>query len=388
MTDISALATGGAAVGPTIVSGDPNSSSQDINGMFQWTPDSRAIVYNADFDIAFQDELYWVDVSGTTPGTPVRLVPAMPTNGDCGWTSIDHNYYWSVSPDGTRLAALCEAEMDNARYLYTWDISGTVPGPMERAVENAPTINRYFLNMRWSPDSQWISFVADLNTDNAEELFLVDMSGTFPKPVTTLSTTMANATYEVYTGAYHSHMWSPNSQMIAWTQEIAPVNGPYNLMMADLSQGPPYQAVQVNAPYSSTSDDVWNMQFSPDNTKLAAFGYIGFEYVLHVVDLTGPMPTWNLAHSDPLSSSYDLQTLTTSGWRGFYTWFWTADSSSLVYTGALASSNADEGWITNVTGMPPYTEQRLTPTGANSGREIFNIWAQGQYSKRIDSFWR
>ena len=63
-----------------IIEMGPNvTGNSDVNSPIIWRADGGGVVYEADLDVVFQDEAYWVDVGN--PSTAVRMTNS-PTNGD------------------------------------------------------------------------------------------------------------------------------------------------------------------------------------------------------------------------------------------------------------------------------------------------------------------
>jgi len=75
------LATG--APGPAMMVNTVLPTSADVSAASEaFTRDGRALVFEADMVVNDETEAWWVDVSGAAPGTPVRLNPVLPVNGD------------------------------------------------------------------------------------------------------------------------------------------------------------------------------------------------------------------------------------------------------------------------------------------------------------------
>lgn len=378
--DLSALPTGGMPSAPVVVA-DVTYASADVNYMFQWTPDSRGIVYNADYSgTTSEDNFYWVDLSGPAPAEPVQLNGTLPTNGDCyATTGTDFPYSWSISPDGTKVVILCEMELDNAQLPYIVDISGTVPGPAQRAVDVAPTANRYAYKVRWSPDSSHIVFYGDLGpVDNADEVYVANVSGALPAQLQIVGPTNST-TLETYTSAYYFARFSPDSSKVYYLGDFD-VSGAYELYQVDISNGPPYQRFKVNTPFTSSSQYIYHFQFSPDGTKIGALMYEG-GYNLYIADISGPAPTgWTRIHPAPVSTSGDVISTVTSSPFGGWSWFWTPDSNSIVFAGGFLTTGVDEMFIVDVSGAPPFTLERLSIPSTDANLDVVRTWAQGDYA--------
>lgn len=378
--DLSALPAGPPT--PPVSIHDVAYASADSNYQVHWTPDSRGVVYSGDFSgTTSEDNVYWVDLSGPTPSTPIQLNPELPLNADCYvYTINDLSYTLSISPDGTKVMMLCEGELDNARHVFISDISGTVPGPAVKAMDIAPVSNRYIAKAWWSPDSTHILALGDLGpTDNADELYMADVSGTLPAAAHTIAPTNSTS-LEMYTSPYFAAAFTPDMQKVFYIGDFDTA-AYYELYQVTVGNGPPFQRVKVHPPFTQSSQDVYNFRISPDGNKIAVTVYENSAYSLFVADISGPVPTnWARAHSVPATSSADLVGTQSTSWDGGWDFFWTPDSQSLVFNGALATSGKNELWISDVSGAPPYTEVRLSTPGTNANMDVFWAWAQGEYA--------
>lgn len=378
--DLSALPTGGMPGPLTPVVAAPPSFT-DMNGSFQWTPDSRALIYNADFEAAGVNELFWVDTTGGLLGAPIVISGPMVSSGGVQINSTtDHWPYWSVSPDGTKVFYVADQEVDSANALYIVDISGTVPGPWQRATIEQPIPNLGILSAKWSPDSQRIAMRGDLQVLNAEELFMVNVSGTLPQPLVKISATPSNLANEVGADAKLDYEFSPDGTRIAYIADLT-IDGAEELFMVNLQDGAPYQSRRINTPAATTSNDVVNFQWAPDGQRIAFVGTMSAasQYELYVVQVTGgnigPM---RRVHAPAASTTGDLSVNTS--WVGNWDWFWTADSQRLVYEGAFATIGADEVWISDVT-VPQPVMQRVGPPNTDINRDVYRMFSQGAYAR-------
>ncbi|MEQ8565392.1 MAG: putative Ig domain-containing protein [Deltaproteobacteria bacterium] len=378
--DLSALPAGGAPGPLTPVFSNP-ASLTDINGNFQWTPDSRALIFNADFNIASENELFWVDTTGGVLGTPIVVSgPMVALGGVQISTTTDHWQYWSVSPDGTKLFYIADQEVDFAYALYIVDISGSVPGAWQRATIETPVRDLVLTSAKWSPDSQRIAMRGDLDVNLAEELYIVDVSGSLPQPRYKLSATNGLSTLEMGADAKLDYEFSPDGSRIAYIGDLS-LDGAEELYLVDLEEGPPYASIRVNTPALTTSNDVTSFQWSPDGNRIAYVGTLDLSstYELYVVNVSGSAPgPQRKVHPNAVSTTSDASMSTS--WAGNWDWFWTADGQRLIFEGAFTTAGADEVWVSDVSGSFPVTT-RVGAPNTDVNRDVYRMWSQGAYSR-------
>jgi Tol biopolymer transport system component len=138
----------------------------DVNQGFIVTPDSTQVIYRADQTVDNLVELYLVDLA--TPGVSMTLSSPLVAGGDVSTGFI-------ISPDGSLVAYLADQDSNDVFELYVVDIA--TPGISTRINRN-PTSGGDVLQsgFRFSPDSRALAYVADEDTNNLVEFFLVELA--------------------------------------------------------------------------------------------------------------------------------------------------------------------------------------------------------------------
>jgi len=142
--------------GPMIADGDV------VYRGFAISPDGGTVVYRADQDIDYVNELFSVPVAG---GTVTKLNPPLPASR---WV-----FDFAIDPTSTRVIYTADQDTDNLNELYSVPIGG---GPTTKL--NAPYIaaadTQQFVV---SPDGSSVAYRADQEIDRVYELYEVPVVG-------------------------------------------------------------------------------------------------------------------------------------------------------------------------------------------------------------------
>jgi Tol biopolymer transport system component len=138
----------------------------DVNSGFIVTPDSTQVIYRADQTVDNRVELYLVDLA--TPGFSTTLSSPLVAGGNVSDGFI-------ISPDGNLVAYHADQDSNGVFELYV--VALATPGVSTRINRN-PTSGGDVLQsgFRFSPDSSALAYVADENTNNLVEFFLVELA--------------------------------------------------------------------------------------------------------------------------------------------------------------------------------------------------------------------
>lgn len=351
----------------------PSNTSMDVNGMFLWTPDSRGIVFNADFNVLSQDELFYTDVSGAPPYTETVVSGVIQSSGD-----VQTNFYadrpqnFEFSPDGDQLFFIGDLVNDAEEDIFLLGYANGVFTGRTALTQISQSTGRA-LDAKWSPDGDRLLVRGDMRASGSYEMFILDVGGS--TPITTFtplrqgagSLGMGTSDFD-YTDEYD---WSPDGSKVAFIGDFQ-VSSSREIYFADVSGLPPYSAERLNAPHSSSAQQIWEFRFSPDSQRLAFFGDNRSSFdELFVVDLRGATPgTPVQAHTPFTSTSLDVYENTDEFDNA---WFWTGPET-LILRGDLEVAFDDRAWIVDVSGEPPYTPQVLAAPGQFGSASLMDIF--------------
>ncbi|MCK6547224.1 putative Ig domain-containing protein [Myxococcota bacterium] len=268
--------------GPLISTGDVISSSADL------APGGRWLAYRADADVDAQNELFAVDLSGPTPGTPIRINGTLPAS-----SSID-SFKWS--PDGRWLAFYGDVDVLNDLELYVVDMSGPTPGTpiqVNGALGTGGDVRSLY---EFSPDSRYLAYIADFSTatGDLDDLYVADLSA--PSPISTkVNSAFASGTTTVGDVGTTKLRFSNDGRFIFYvaSHRVADAN---EVNVVDISGPAPGPVMFVaNQPASFTDVLSSDWEVSPDGRRIF---YVADETVdgldmLYVRDLdaSGPVGT-------------------------------------------------------------------------------------------------
>lgn len=365
--------SGATPVGPNRVHATPSSTSMDVNGGFVWTPDSRGVVFNADFNAISRDELWFSDLTGAAPYTAVVISGNIQSFGDITANfTLYREEHFSFSPDGSTLFFMGDQDVDNEFEIYTLSYdaqNGTFAAPQKLTSHSQGS----FANTeyaKWSPDSTKIAVVGDYRSNSRTEVFVLDLvndtfpiSGTGYRPLRAAPDTIREQgfTYD------WDLQWSADSTKVAFIGDYQ-VSGADNAYVVDITGGAPYTSYRVHPATNSSAEDVDEVQFSPDGRKVALAGDVRSSYdELWVTDISSLPPGVSAQAHGPFSSTaLDVQPNSTSNPNN---WFWIGPDR-LIFRGDIQTSAEDRAWFVDVSGTPSEWSPSLLTGSMTSSQDV------------------
>jgi Tol biopolymer transport system component len=384
-------------VGSTVIVqvGDSLGGTQRARLKFNNTPRNYAAA--GTFNPSLDQELFFSDFTSGTPSVGVPLNPVPVTGGDLGQTTTASFFDARYASSGTKIAFVGDFQLDGAEEIFFTDVSGTTPGA---TIQGNPTFTLTDQDVDadtygWSPDGRWLAFVADDVTNSEFNLFLVDTNSATPTPVqvngvlppsadvdTTAdvrfspdSTKLAYISDEIVndesrlfvvdltqatptpvqvsgSGALadvFSFIWSPDSSSLVFVaDELA--DGINELFISNVAGATPTAPVRLSAPFPNPTGDVQtgtsnnepiDYGFSPDGTRLYYIVDATTEGVdeLYVVDVATPGTARQVGPAGLTDGDNDVDLA-----------YWTPDSNSLVFVGELETVGVLEIFLGDASG--------------------------------------
>jgi Tol biopolymer transport system component len=259
-------------------------------GGFPATSIASRIVYMAEQDIAFVNELYLVDLSA--PGVTSRLnKPLLP------WSSGVSRF--AVSPDGSRIVFSADQDLAGDLDLYLVDLS--VPGTWTRLGSLPAGWNEIFA--RFSPDGTRIVFTASDEYFGNIQLYLVDLAD--PAIATRLNPDLiTNGAVSISGFAF-----TPDGGSVVYV--AAQDQQKFELYVVDLAR--PGVAARLNSAGGGVGDN-WEGRFriTPDGARVvySAVGSLPGVRELQMVSLARPGVVTTL--NSPIQAAGDVFDFTLS----------------------------------------------------------------------------
>ncbi len=219
-----------------------------VNGYvleFLISPDSSSVVYRADGETDNVFELYSRAIDGS--GAEVKLNDALPTGGVVG--------SYLISPDSSRVVYIADGDTNNVFELYSRAIDGSDSEvKLNDALPAGGGVQSSFLI---SPDSSWVVFPAEGDTDGIRELYsrAIDGSGSEAKVSGALTAG----------GSVFGFVISPNSSRVVY---IADGDTDNVLEVYSLAIDGSGSEVKLNGALQSNGDVQSDILISPDSSTV------------------------------------------------------------------------------------------------------------------------
>ncbi len=338
--------------GPLIAAGDVILSS------VQWSPTGDRLGYLADAAVDGQDELFVATVSTTgVPGTAQRVNGALPTGTDV-------NARWLWTPNGARV--IYEApQTGTATEVFLVDVSGAMPSAPVRlngTLVTGGAVGTVSTDVAVSFDGSWVSYVADQDTDNVEEVYVVNIAGATPGTPLKVSGVMPSF------GDNINLKWSPTANRLVYCADQQ-TSGVYEIFLVSITGGTPSAPLKIHPTFPSFgrvaagSDEIL---WSPDGNWVAyrADTAVDNAFEVEAVNVSGAMP------GAPIDATLPRVTgLTTDGF------LWSPDSTAIAARGEGTNDNLDQLFVTKVVGPNAGTVVTVTQVPGSGGQVSSMVWA-------------
>ncbi|MAB78045.1 MAG: hypothetical protein CMJ89_01715 [Planctomycetes bacterium] len=159
--------------GPLQSSGDVRTSIGSAGPPFSVSPDGAWVVYTADAEVDQQVELYSVPIDASLPAVKISGASVNASN-----IFNDAGPAFEISSDSTRVVYSADQDIDSTFELFTAPIDGSAP-----AVKVHPDFTPQMDvedSFGFSPDGEYVVYIADELVDNRFELFSAPAAGGGP----------------------------------------------------------------------------------------------------------------------------------------------------------------------------------------------------------------
>ncbi len=363
-------------------------------GYFIVSEDGDTLVFDGDLDTDDVDEVYYVDLSGDAPATPVKLNSALVADGDVSRISLSANgetlvyvadqatndiyelYYvdlsgaspaapvklsgtldadegvWTkptpkISNDGNRVIYVADSDTNDVFELFYVNLSGVTPTAPVKISGTLVADGGVYPEFYISGDGRTAVYLADQDTNDVFELYYVDMSGVSPAAPVKISGTLVSGGAVI-----DGFELSADGRKVIFRADKE-TNGVNELYFVDLSGVSPAAPVKLNTALPSTSADVDGFSISQDgDTVVFNADQITYNIIeLFMVDLSGPSPT------APVKISGEL----VAGRRVISTEI-SADGQSAIYRVDQEADDVFELYFADLSGEEPGISVKINTT--------------------------
>ncbi len=336
----------------------PNTSA-DVNDPPVWTPDSNSVFFNADSAVYNRDELWIVDLTNpAAPGNAVQL------SGDQGSGDVNIGTFdYGITDDGLTVWYISDARTSGEDEIFVVSVSSPGNATPVHASQSSTSLDA--VDALIEPGGTRLLVKGDLAVSSRDELFIFDLAGPFPQPLTSITTGMQPNGDVSYT-AVRDWNWSPDGNWVAFISDFTQ-DGQSALFAVDASGASPGPVVRVSGPQTNTSLDVYDMFWSPASDAIASYGDMtaSSRADLYVSPIPAPgqaFETFNLTPNMPTSGdvSNDVS--------------WSADGTRLFFRADLIVDNNTEIFMVD-SADPTFTPQRISPMLPANG-DMFGLKTQ------------
>ena len=250
----SRIVGGNTGAGPPVTVNSPFARDRTILQV-RWSPTSDALIIHGDLAERERNELFYVPFTAGMAGAPVRLNPALPTEGDV--ISNAETEFWSA--DGNWVGFIADARIDEKKELYVVDLRIPQPWQATRVSPNTTNNDLDAFRFEFAPDGSRIALLGDYSRRDQFELWAVDLRGPGPGAAFRLHPPLvANAMVSI---ASQDTAWKRDGSAIFFRGDID-LPGRTELWMVDLTADGRRPPSRVN-PAARTGGDVSRFGFTP-----------------------------------------------------------------------------------------------------------------------------
>lgn len=304
------------------ISNNGSTANQPVKS-FHWSPDSTRLVFAANQDgnsgnDFFANEIYIVDRDGSN---------MIKINGSIGNPAVVELRDPQWSPDGRYIVQEVTDYVANSRSntfgLNVYDTTVGSANSRRLFTSRAPNESTVIRNVRWSPDSKRISYMADQLVANEFNVFVIDVE------------TGDNAQVTNFGDFNSDSRWSPDGTTLAY------LDNPSAPFPSDLvvSAGSPGAQDTVLAFVSPNGRSVSNYAWSPNGQQIA---YTSDER-------TQDMDELYVINADGSGAAVRISGALTSG-GDVFEFGWSPDGNSIAYLADQTTDTFIDLYVSSVNG--------------------------------------
>jgi hypothetical protein len=204
---------------------------------YDWSPDSRWVVYLGAPDVESDWNVYFVDLAGATPADPVPATePMVEPPEPIGFDAQSRWFYFIT-------------DVGDGESMFRVDVSGAEPSAPQVVAAPPSPADGLSGEAIWSGSAAEIMYTVYVDAPQMVQLWIVDVSGEVPGTATRVDTLRGGD------GVQFGAKFSPDDALISFSEKSVEFGGPEPLRLVDRSA--PDEALLI-------SDNANNVVFLPD----------------------------------------------------------------------------------------------------------------------------
>ncbi len=246
----------------------PTQISVGSYGTTFWSPSGTGVAFQDIIVSANDRDLWFVDLD-VVPFASTRLHPGanLGFSGSAAWSS-----------DGTQLVFSADETALRLFELYRVTFTGNVPGPAERLLAPFP-VDADVIGLgtiKFAPSGDYFAFMADLDTDNVTDLYVVDTTQTVP-----ITPVRLTAPFPKGSRGVDRFEWSRTGTAIVYAADYD-IASRYDLYVTGIN-GP--SGTRINVPVTDNTLSVDHERFIRGDTAILYTRYDNGERRVKLVEL-------------------------------------------------------------------------------------------------------
>ena len=195
------------AAGP--LAAEPLSADMTYGDGLKLSPNGQRVLFTQGTkQLSADTGIYVVDVSTATPSAAVKISGPFVAGGTLFPPLQQANTQWS--PDSQYVAYIADALQKGRREAFIVDIVHA-PGNPKRLNTSLPSASSAVTHLEFSPDGTWVALLGDLDTAGVNEIFLVPLGPDGPGLPHKVGDPLA--ANELYNSSF---VWAPDSSFFGY----------------------------------------------------------------------------------------------------------------------------------------------------------------------------
>ena len=332
-----------------VINGTLATTSDDVDGDFEISADSKFVLYAAEQDVGSETELYIARIDGATPGAPIQVNPPLVSGGDIGETNFPAANDYSFAPNGEYIAYVADQDIDLVGQAYL--VRTDAPGTAQLISPSNPGSSIEVFDLEWDHLGRRVLMRGDLRVNGVNELLAADALNAAGEPVVVNDDLVTNGDVDTPYG------FSPDNSYVFYEadQDTANDEEPYILRTEDIG----FADRTVRLFGGAFSDNVAGFFPSSDGSRLLVVidsGVSTLDYELFSVSITPTTVSTPTRVNAALGTNQDVSTSQVRF----------VQDDAVVYTSDENTDNDTEAFFVNLSNNAKTALNPALPTNGDA----------------------